>query len=71
VVFDFEHVSGEFFVLRGYDDPHFDNRDLNDPLQASIYKAEFRIGEDGKISEFGAAIESNLEKEKIWFRKLE
>lgn len=71
VVFDFEHVSGEFFVIRGYDDPHLDNRDLNDPLQVSIYKAEFRLGEDEKISEFGAAIEPKMGEEKIWFRKLE
>jgi len=71
VVFDFEHVSGEFFVLRGYDDPHLEDRDLNDPLQVSIYKAEFRVGEDGKIREFGAAIEPKMGEEKVWFRQLE
>ena len=71
VLFDFEHVGGEFFVLRGYDDPQLDNRDLNDPFQVSIFKAEFRIGEDGKISEFGAAIEPKMGEEKVWFRKLD
>lgn len=71
VIFDFEQVSGEFFVIRAYDDPHLDNRDLNDPFQVSIYKAEFRIGEDGKVREFGAAIEPKMGEEKIWFRKLE
>jgi len=71
VVFDFEHVSGEFFVLRRHDELHLDNLDLTDPLEMSIYKAEFRIGEDGKISEFGAAIEPKMGEEKVWFRKLE
>ncbi|KAL8836615.1 MAG: hypothetical protein Q9170_002838 [Blastenia crenularia] len=69
--FDFEHVSGEYFVGRG--DPEFPGEegvDGIDPLMVLLLKVEFRIGEDGKVAEMGADLEPMMEGEKIWFRRV-
>ena len=70
VIFDFKHVSGEFFVLKGHEDLHSDDVDMNDPFQISMTKAEFRIGDDGTVKEMGALVEPMMGEEKIWFRKV-
>lgn len=70
-VLDFEHVSGEFFIIRVSWDVGLPHIDYNDPLSIQTCKAEFRIGEDGKVSELGALLEPSMGEKKIWFRKLE
>ncbi|KAI4207063.1 MAG: hypothetical protein LQ346_000781 [Caloplaca aetnensis] len=66
----FLHVSGEFFVVQGYPDMPGEEVDM-DPLQVLLLKAEFRAGEDGRVTEFGASLEPQMGEEKIWFRKVE
>lgn len=68
---DFEHVSGEFFIAKGY--PELPGSDLasTDPLEIMLLKVEFQVGEDGKVAFFGANLESEMGGDKIWFRKIE
>lgn len=66
---DFEHVSGEFFIARGYHDMHLKHQDMYDPLEIQLTKVEFRIGEDGQVKEMGALLEPLMGEKKIWFRK--
>ena len=69
-IVEFIHVSGEFFILKAqYSSPYGDG-DPRDPMEMQLIKAEFRIGEDGEVAEFGAALESEMKGEKIWFRKV-
>ncbi|KAL8827756.1 MAG: hypothetical protein Q9191_002995 [Dirinaria sp. TL-2023a] len=70
-ILEFEHVSGEFFIIRGYWDVGLKHIDYSDPFSINTYKAEFRIGENGKVSELGVLLEPSMGEEKIWFRKLE
>ena len=70
VVLDFVHVSGEYFILYGYMDLYDGKVDMDDPLQIETFKAEFRIGENGEVSEFGAALEAEMGGEKIWFKRI-
>lgn len=71
VLIDFTHVSGENFVIytRLYEEP----RQPGDyePMLDSVSKAEFRIGEDGKVKELGLLLEGEMGNEKIWFMKVE
>lgn len=69
-VLDFQHVSGEYFILFGHMDIHDGEVDMNDPLQIDTFKAEFRLGEDGEVCAFGAALEAEMGEEKIWFKKI-
>lgn len=70
-VLDFIHASGEFFVLTARMSTSSDEVDPTDPLEVLFFKAEFRIGEDGEVAEFGAALEPEMgEGEKIWFKKV-
>ena len=71
ITLNFEHVSGEFFIVRGHFFQHLKDQDMNDPLHVETSKAEFRVGENGKVSEFGASVERMMGEEKIWFRKVE
>ncbi|KAK4694396.1 hypothetical protein P7C71_g3185, partial [Lecanoromycetidae sp. Uapishka_2] len=66
-----QHVSGEFFLLyartsakKGWD-PAKDSR----PAQDAVTKAEFRLGENGKVRELGVIVEPEMGNEKIWWRK--
>ncbi|KAL8731901.1 MAG: hypothetical protein Q9181_004152, partial [Wetmoreana brouardii] len=68
---EFQHVSGEFFVVKGY--PYMEEKgyvDKTSIFQISLFKAEFRLGENGEIAEFGAAFESEMKDEKIWFKRV-
>lgn len=60
VLIDFTHVSGEDFVIytRLYEEP----RQPGDyePMLDSVSKAEFRIGEDGKVKELGLLLEGEM-----------
>ncbi|KAL8931478.1 MAG: hypothetical protein Q9216_007189 [Gyalolechia sp. 2 TL-2023] len=69
-IFDFQHVSGEFFLVKGYPDILGSDLDSTDPLEVLLLKAEFRIGEDGAVAAFGADLEPGMGGEKIWFRRV-
>ncbi|KAI4180465.1 MAG: hypothetical protein L6R41_007226 [Letrouitia leprolyta] len=70
-IFDFEHVSGEYFIVKGYPDlPGADIASM-DPLEILLLKAEFQVGEDGEVAFFGANLEPQMGEKKIWFRKIE
>ena len=63
-LFDFEHVSGEFFLLyisRSFTEVEFG--------PSSVTKAEFRLDESGKVSEVGIALEPEMEGGEIWFKR--
>ena len=65
------HISGEYFVIyvRSYEE----SRQLDDfePTRDSVSKAEFRVGEDGKVKELGMQLEVKMGDDKIWFTKIE
>ncbi|KAL8700250.1 MAG: hypothetical protein Q9201_005547 [Fulgogasparrea decipioides] len=68
---EFQHVSGEYFFVKGY--PYMEEKDYLDRtniFQISLFKAEFRLGENGEIAEFGAAFEPEMKEEKIWFKRI-
>lgn len=55
-----EHVSGEYFIAKLFS---VNTRDKD------TFRAQFRIGTDGVVGEFGVEIVNNMENEKIWFRR--
>lgn len=65
---DFEHVSGEFFVLRGRVTNETD--DVFDPLQNLALRAEFRIGSTGEAEQLGIQLEKETGDELIWFQRV-
>lgn len=69
-IFDFIHVSGEYFVAKGQMSSPDGEIDPTDPFEVQIAKAEFRLGEDGAIAAFGVAVEPEMKGEKIWFRRV-
>ena len=69
-VVDFTHVSGEFFILTGRPDRPDDEVDKYDPIEVHVFKCEFKIGEDGSVTEVGAAVEEEMGEEKIWWRRV-
>ncbi|KAL8853567.1 MAG: hypothetical protein Q9221_001553 [Calogaya cf. arnoldii] len=69
-IFDFIHVSGEYFVVKGQMSTPYGEIDPTDPLEVQLLKAEFHLGEDGEVVEFGAALEPEMNSEKIWFRRV-
>jgi hypothetical protein len=64
IFMDLEHVSGEHFLA------------WTDSLMApegpfkTAIAAEFRLGVDGAVTEFGARMEEAMGEEKIWFKKI-
>ncbi|KAG6995715.1 hypothetical protein G7Y79_00042g078200 [Physcia stellaris] len=70
-VVDLTHVSGEFFILTGRPDRPDDEVDKDNPIEVHVVKSEFRIGENGSVMEFGAAVEEEMGEEKIWWRRVE
>jgi hypothetical protein len=62
---DFEHVNAEHFLVRYH--PINNATDFDAATEAR--KAEFRIGEDGKVKEIGLEFEDTLD-EMIWFGKV-
>ena len=71
VSFDFTHVSGEYFIL--YTRLYEEKRPQGDyePSRDSVSKAEFRLGDDGKVKELGMQLEAEMGDDKIWFTKVE
>ncbi|KAL8801745.1 MAG: hypothetical protein Q9200_006842 [Gallowayella weberi] len=70
IVLDFQHVSGEYFVVIAQMFPPSGEIDPTDPLEVQPFKAEFHVGEDGQVADFGANFEAQTGGKKIWFRRL-
>ena len=70
VSIDFTHASGEYFVM--YVRVLEETRTPGDyePRRDSVSKAEFRLGEDGKVKEMGLQLEAEMGDDKIWFTKV-
>ncbi|KAL8723192.1 MAG: hypothetical protein Q9225_000458 [Loekoesia sp. 1 TL-2023] len=67
----FSHVSGEFFLIKGHLDLSEGEVDTENPLSNMLYKAEFRLGEDGEVAEVGVNLEPQMgEGKKIWFMRV-
>ena len=67
----FQHVSGEYFLVfvrwlsaEGRTPP-------DDFILATdqLSKAEFRLGEDGRVKEMGVMLDAEMGDAKIWFQK--
>ncbi|KAL8783326.1 MAG: hypothetical protein Q9213_004701 [Squamulea squamosa] len=69
-VYDFIHVSGEYFVVKGQMSTPHGEVDPTDPLEVMLLKAESRLGEDGEVEAFGADLEPEMRGEKIWFERV-
>ena len=71
VSIDFMHVSGEYFVIyvRAYEDGR--QPDDYEPMREFVKKAEFRLGEDGKVNDMGLQLDDEMGDDKIWFTKVE
>lgn len=61
---DFEHVSGEYFLVSVGLIKADGLRDVLD-----VTKAEFRLNEAGKIEQVGINLDEAMGEEKIWFKK--
>lgn len=61
---DLEHVSGEHFLA------WVDSIVAPDSNSKSAGPAEFRLGKDGTVVEFGAQMEEMMGDEKIWFKRV-
>ena len=70
IILDFEHVSGEFFVVRTSDAYTYRGEDEHETSLQLVSKAEFRLGPDGKVRKLGIWIEAGMGDEAIWFTKL-
>ncbi|KAL8688595.1 MAG: hypothetical protein Q9218_005528 [Villophora microphyllina] len=71
-VFDIKHVTGEYFLIKGYPDVD-DIKDLDkaDLFRTVLTKGEFRMGEDGEIAEMGVLLEPEMGEKKIWLQKID
>lgn len=66
---DFTHISGEHFVVYiRFSDEERQPGDY-EPMRDSVSKAEFRLGQDGKVKELGLRLDEEMGDEKIWFTK--
>ena len=62
---DLEHVSGEHFLA------HADSINAPEGIFKTVAPAEFRLGADGTVVQFGARLEEMMGQEKIWFDRVE
>ncbi|KAL8673047.1 MAG: hypothetical protein Q9168_002509 [Polycauliona sp. 1 TL-2023] len=70
-VFDFIHVSGEFFILKGHMRmPYGGKVNPTDPLEVQLVKAEFHLSASGEVAEMALALEPEMGEKKIWFRRI-
>lgn len=67
----FQHVSGEYFLayFRFYTAEARNARDDYETATDGLSKAEFRLGEDGKVKRLGIILEQEMRGAKIWFKK--
>ena len=68
---DFTHVSGENFIIHIRTNGMTRKPDDHEPMRDSVSKAEFRLGQDGKVKKLGLGLEAEMGDEKIWFTKVE
>ncbi|KAI4140467.1 MAG: hypothetical protein L6R39_005779, partial [Caloplaca ligustica] len=68
--FEFQHVSGEYFIMKGYLGSSEEEFDMTDPFHVILLKAEFRLGEDGEVAELGVLLEPEMGERKIWFMRV-
>ena len=67
----FQHISGEYFLayFRFYTAEARNAPDDYETATDGLSKAEFRLGEDGKVKELGIMLEQEMGGAKIWFKK--
>lgn len=67
----FQHISGEYFLIyvRLFSTETEIAPDDNEIETDGLSKAEFRLGEDGKVQELGVLLEPEMGEGKIWFKK--
>ena len=65
-ILSFEHITSDYFLVHGAI-PKPDGTTLE---QAGDIKAEFRIGEDGKVSSAGVTLEPMMGDDMVWFEKV-
>ena len=68
---DFTHVSGEYFVIYVLACEGTRQPGDYEPMREFVKKAEFRLGEDGKVEELGLQLDDEMGDDKIWFTKVE
>ena len=64
ITMDLEHVSGEYFLGQ------LDLMNAPNLMFRTAFPAEFRLGKDGTVREFGALLEPAMGEEKIWFARI-
>lgn len=67
----FTHVSGEYFVVYIRSDEETRLPDDYEPARDFILKAEFRLGENGRVKELGLLLEPEMGDDMIWYTKVE
>ncbi len=67
----FQHVSGEYFMIftRAFSTEPQKAPDDYEITTDIFSKAEFRLGEDGRVKELGIVLEPVMGEAKIWFKK--
>lgn len=67
----FQHISGEYFLVyfRFYTTDARTAPDDYETATDGLSKAEFRLGEDGRVKELGVMLEGEMGGAKIWFKK--
>jgi hypothetical protein len=61
--FTFEHVSGDYFLITSQHVGDFG------ALYPTMYKAAFRVGENGKPAEVGLDWEKEMKTDMIWLTR--
>ena len=67
----FRHISGEYFLIyyRLFSTETEIAPDDYEIETDGLSKAEFRLGEDGRVQELGVLLEPEMGEGKIWFKK--
>ena len=67
----FRHISGEYFLIyiRLFSTETEIAPDDHDIETDGLSKAEFRLGEDGRVQELGVLLEPEMGEAKIWFKR--
>ncbi|MCJ1461124.1 hypothetical protein MMC28_011506, partial [Mycoblastus sanguinarius] len=71
IYISFQHISGEFFMVyvRAFSSRTRQAPDDYDPSTDSVSKAQFILGEDGKVEGLGVQLDGEMGEAKIWFKK--
>ena len=67
----FRHISGEYFLIyvRLFSTETKIAPDDYEIETDGLSKAEFRLGEDGRVQELGVMLEPEMGEGKIWYKK--